>query len=133
MFPSQSNESVRFGSMTSARSKRFTASAVRLDMKAWVPSLVDLTVETEKDCDVAAVNAAFKKAAEGPMKNVLAYSDAPIVSIDLKDDPHSAIVDAPLTAVIDKRLVKVTAWYDNEWGYSCRVRDLIKYIVAKGA
>jgi glyceraldehyde 3-phosphate dehydrogenase len=59
-------------------------------------SLVDLTVETEKDCDVAGVNAAFKKAAEGPMKNVLAYSDAPIVSIDLKDDPHSAIVDAPL-------------------------------------
>ena len=96
-------------------------------------SLVDLTVETEKDCDVAAVNAAFKKAAEGPMNNVLAYSHAPIVSIDLKDDPHSAIVDAPLTAVIDKRLVKVTAWYDNEWGYSCRVRDLIKYIVAKGA
>ena len=96
-------------------------------------SLVDLTVETEKDCDVAGVNAAFKKAADGPMKNVLAYSEAPIVSIDLKDDSHSAIVDAPLTAVIDKRLVKVTAWYDNEWGYSCRVRDLIKYIVAKSA
>jgi glyceraldehyde 3-phosphate dehydrogenase len=93
-------------------------------------SLVDLTVETEKDCDIVGVNAAFKKAAEGPMKNILAYSEAPIVSIDLKDDAHSAIVDAPLTAVIDKRLVKVTAWYDNEWGYSCRVRDLIKYIVA---
>ena len=96
-------------------------------------SLVDLTVETEQDCDVAGVNAAFKKAAAGPMNNVLAYSEAPIVSIDLKDDAHSAIVDAPLTAVIDKRLVKVTAWYDNEWGYSCRVRDLIKYIVAKSA
>ena len=94
-------------------------------------SLVDLTVETEKDCDVASVNAAFKKAAEGPMKNILAYSVEPIVSIDQKGDPHSATFDAPLTTVIDKRLVKVTAWYDNEWGYSCRVRDLIKYIATK--
>ncbi|MBX3237817.1 MAG: type I glyceraldehyde-3-phosphate dehydrogenase [Nitrospiraceae bacterium] len=94
-------------------------------------SLVDLTVETEKDADVAAVNAAFKRAAEGPMKNILAYSEDPIVSIDQKGDAHSATVDAPLTAVIDKRMVKVTAWYDNEWGYSCRVRDLIKFIAAK--
>ena len=96
-------------------------------------SLVDLTVETERDCDVAAVNAAFKKAAEGPMKNILAYSEAPIVSIDQKGDAHSATMDAPLTTVIDKRLVKVIAWYDNEWGYSCRVRDLIKFIVAKAS
>ena len=94
-------------------------------------SLVDLTVETEKDCDVASVNAAFKKAAEGPMKNILAYSVEPIVSIDQKGDPHSATFDAPLTTVIDKRMVKVIAWYDNEWGYSCRVRDLIKYIATK--
>ncbi|HSN04620.1 MAG TPA: type I glyceraldehyde-3-phosphate dehydrogenase [Nitrospira sp.] len=94
-------------------------------------SLVDLTVETEKDCDIASVNAAFKKAAEGPMKGILHYSEAPIVSIDQKGDPHSATLDAPLTNVIDKRLVKVTAWYDNEWGYSCRVRDLIKSLAAK--
>jgi glyceraldehyde 3-phosphate dehydrogenase len=94
-------------------------------------SLVDLTVETEKDCDIASVNAAFKKAAEGPMKNILSYSVDPIVSIDQKGDPHSATFDAPLTTVIDKRLVKVTAWYDNEWAYSCRVRDLIKYIATK--
>ncbi|MCS6283869.1 MAG: Glyceraldehyde-3-phosphate dehydrogenase [Nitrospirota bacterium] len=90
-------------------------------------SLVDLTVETEKDCTVAEVNAAFKKAAEGPLKNILLYSEDPIVSIDKKGDPHSATLDAPLTNVIDKRMVKVTAWYDNEWGYSCRVRDLIKF------
>lgn len=96
-------------------------------------SLVDLTVETEKDCDVAGVNAAFKKASEGPMKNILAYSEAPIVSIDQKGDAHSATLDAPLTVVTDKRLVKVIAWYDNEWGYSCRVRDLIKYIVANAS
>lgn len=96
-------------------------------------SLVDLTVETEKDCDVAAVNAAFKKAAEGPLKGILQYSEDPIVSIDQKGDDHSATVDAPLTNVVDKRMVKVTAWYDNEWGYSCRVRDLIKLLAKKAA
>ncbi|MCA1957209.1 MAG: type I glyceraldehyde-3-phosphate dehydrogenase [Nitrospira sp.] len=89
-------------------------------------SLVDLTVETEKDCDIAAVNSAFKKAAEGPLKGILKYSEDPIVSIDQKGDAHSATIDAPLTNVVDKRMVKVTAWYDNEWGYSCRIRDLIK-------
>jgi glyceraldehyde 3-phosphate dehydrogenase len=97
-------------------------------------SLVDLTVETEKDCTIAEVNAAFKKAADGPLKGILLYSEDPIVSIDKKGDPHSATLDAPLTNVIDKRMVKVTAWYDNEWGYSCRVRDLIKFTAerAKG-
>ena len=94
-------------------------------------SLVDLTVETERDCDVAAVNEAFRKAAHGPLKGILDYSEDPIVSIDQKGDDHSATVDAPLTTVIDKRLVKVTAWYDNEWGYSCRVRDLIKVLATK--
>ena len=94
-------------------------------------SLVDLTVETEKDCDVAAVNDAFRKAANGALKGILQYSEDPIVSIDQKGDDHSATFDAPLTTVIDKRLVKVMAWYDNEWGYSCRVRDLIKVLAAK--
>ena len=94
-------------------------------------SLVDLTVETEKDCDVAAVNEAFRKASNGALKGILDYSEDPIVSIDQKGDDHSATVDAPLTTVIDKRLVKVIAWYDNEWGYSCRVRDLIKVLAAK--
>ncbi|HEV8540337.1 MAG TPA: type I glyceraldehyde-3-phosphate dehydrogenase [Nitrospiraceae bacterium] len=95
-------------------------------------SLVDLTVETEKDCDVASVNAAFRKASEGALKGILSYSEAPIVSIDQKGDPHSATLDAPLTTVMDHRMVKVIAWYDNEWGYSCRVRDLIKFIARKG-
>ena len=95
-------------------------------------SLVDLSVETEKDCDAASINAAFKKAAEGPLKNILQYSDAPIVSIDQKGDPHSATLDAPLTTVLEGRMVKVIAWYDNEWGYSCRVRDLIKMMATKG-
>jgi glyceraldehyde 3-phosphate dehydrogenase len=94
-------------------------------------SLVDLTVETEKDCDVASVNAAFRKSAEGPLKGILQYSEAPIVSVDQKGDPHSATVDAPLTTIMDHRMVKVIAWYDNEWGYSCRLRDLIKFVAAK--
>jgi len=71
--------------------------------------LVDLTVETEKDCPIAEVNAAFKTAADGPLKGILLYSEDPIVSIDKKGDPHSATLDAPLTNVIDKRMVKVTA------------------------
>ncbi len=96
-------------------------------------SLVDLTVETEKDCDVESVNAAFKKAADGPLKGILKYSEAPIVSIDQKGDDASATVDAPLTNVVEKRMVKVTAWYDNEWGYSCRVRDLIKLLAKQTA
>jgi len=94
-------------------------------------SLVDLTVETEKDCDTASVNAAFRRAAQGPLKGILDYSEAPIVSVDQNGNPHSATLDAPLTTVMEHRMVKVIAWYDNEWGYSCRVRDLIKFIAAK--
>jgi len=94
-------------------------------------SLVDLTVETEKDCDTASVNAAFRRASQGPLKGILQYSEAPIVSVDQNGDPHSATLDAPLTTVMEHRMVKVIAWYDNEWGYSCRVRDLIKFIAAK--
>jgi len=94
-------------------------------------SIVDLSVEVEKDCDAASVNAAFKQAAQGPLKGILKYSEAPIVSVDQNGDPHSATLDAPLTIVSDRRMVKVLAWYDNEWGYSCRVRDLIKFLASK--
>jgi glyceraldehyde 3-phosphate dehydrogenase len=94
-------------------------------------SIVDLSVETEQDCDVASVNAAFKQASQGPLKGILKYSEAPIVSIDQNGDPHSATLDAPLTIVSNRRMVKVLAWYDNEWGYSCRVRDLIKFLASK--
>ena len=94
-------------------------------------SLIDLTVETEKDCDSASVNTAFRKAAEGPLKGILKYCEEPIVSTDQNGDAHSATLDSLLTMVLDHRMVKVMAWYDNEWAYSCRVRDLAKYIVAK--
>jgi glyceraldehyde 3-phosphate dehydrogenase (phosphorylating) len=94
-------------------------------------SLVDLSVEVEQDCDVASVNGAFKQAAQGQLKGILKYSEAPIVSVDQNGDPHSATLDSPLTVVLGRRLVKVLAWYDNEWGYSCRVRDLIKFLASK--
>lgn len=96
-------------------------------------SLIDLSVEVERDCDAQQVNACFAKAAsEGPLKNILAYSEAPIVSIDLNGSSYSATVDSPLTTVVNKRFVKVFAWYDNEWGYSCRLRDVVKFLATKG-
>ncbi|MEC4674176.1 MAG: type I glyceraldehyde-3-phosphate dehydrogenase [Nitrospirota bacterium] len=94
-------------------------------------SLVDLGVTVERDCDTNAVNAAFAQAAQGPLKGILGYSEAPIVSIDLNGCANSATLDAPLTAVINRRFVKVFAWYDNEWGYSCRLRDLVKFVASK--
>ena len=91
-------------------------------------SLIDLSVEVERDCDAETVNAAFQKASEGPLKGYLKVSQDPIVSTDLNGCAFSSIVDSPLTRVMDKRLVKVFAWYDNEWGYSCRLHDLITYL-----
>ena len=91
-------------------------------------SLIDLSVEVETDCDASAVNKAFQEAANSTLKNVLDVSIAPIVSSDLNGSPYSATLDSPLTTVMDKRLVKVFAWYDNEWGYSCRLRDLVKFL-----
>jgi glyceraldehyde 3-phosphate dehydrogenase len=94
-------------------------------------SVVDLTVITEKPATVEAVNAALKRAAEGPMKGILGYTEEELVSVDFKGDPHSSIVDAGYTRVVGNNCVKVLAWYDNEWGYSSRCRDLIKFLAAK--
>jgi glyceraldehyde 3-phosphate dehydrogenase len=94
-------------------------------------SLVDLTATVERDCDEGAVNAAMKRAAENELKDILDYSDAPLVSVDFNNNPHSSIYDAPLTKVIDRRLVKVFSWYDNEWGYSNRLADVTAYIAAR--
>ncbi len=94
-------------------------------------SLVDLVAETEKPLTAEAANAALKKAAEGELKGILGYSDEPLVSIDFNGNPLSSIVDADSTSVMDNTMVKVLAWYDNEWGYSCRVRDLIKYMATR--
>lgn len=92
-------------------------------------SVVDLVAELARDVTVEEVNAALKAAAEGKMKGILEYSEEPLVSMDLNGNDHSSIVDATVTKVIEKRMVKVIAWYDNEWGYSSRLRDLIQYII----
>jgi glyceraldehyde 3-phosphate dehydrogenase len=96
-------------------------------------SVVDLVVFVEKKTSVEEVNNALKAASEaGPLKGYLGYETAELVSIDYRGDPRSSIVDAPMTRVVAGNCVKVISWYDNEWGYSCRVRDLIHYIAGKG-
>jgi glyceraldehyde 3-phosphate dehydrogenase len=97
-------------------------------MRVPVPdgSTVDLVVELEQEVTVDEVNAAIKEAADGPLKDILEYSDDPIVSTDIIGNPHSSIFDAAGTQVLDGHLVKVLAWYDNEWGYSNRVVDLVE-------
>jgi glyceraldehyde 3-phosphate dehydrogenase len=94
-------------------------------------SVVDLTVETEKDVTVESVNAAMKKAAEGPMKGILQYIDEPLVSIDFNGNTSSSIFDSLATKVVQGNMVKILSWYDNETGYSNRVVDLMGYISKK--
>ena len=91
-------------------------------------SVVDLTAEMDTPVTAQAVNDAFRKAAAGSLRGILDATDEELVSADFNGNPHSSIVDLPSTALIDDNLVKVLAWYDNEWGYSSRVRDLIRYI-----
>ena len=94
-------------------------------------SLTELTVEMEKVATIAEVNAAFRAAAEGPLKGILEYTEVELVSADYIGNPASCILDAKCTNVIDGTLVKVSGWYDNEWGYSCRCVDLLTYIGAR--
>jgi glyceraldehyde 3-phosphate dehydrogenase (phosphorylating) len=96
-------------------------------------SVVDLVAWVEKKTTKEEVNSALKKASEsGPLKGYLGYEENELVSSDFKGDSRSSIVDAPMTLVVAGNCVKVISWYDNEWGYSCRVRDLIHYIAGKG-
>jgi len=95
-------------------------------------SIVDFTVLLEKKVTAEEVNDALRAAAEGSMKGILGYTDEPLVSMDFKGSEYSSIVDGLSTMVIEGDFVKVIAWYDNEWGYSCRVMDLVKYIAEKG-
>src|ERR1041384_946406 len=95
-------------------------------------SLVDVVMDLEKDATAEEVNRALKDAANEELQGILAFSEEPLVSVDFKRNSNSSIVDAEYTKVIGGRMLKVLSWYDNEWGYSCRVRDLIKYIASKG-
>ncbi len=94
-------------------------------------SVVDFTAQLEREATVDDLNAAFRAAGEGPMKGILGVSDEPLVSSDFRGDSRSSIIDAASTMVLGGTFVKVIAWYDNEWGYSCRVADLVKYIAER--
>jgi glyceraldehyde 3-phosphate dehydrogenase len=95
-------------------------------------SLVDVVMQVEKETSTEEVNRVLKDAANEELNGILAFSEEPLVSVDFKRNSNSSIVDAEYTKVIGGHLVKILSWYDNEWGYSCRVRDLIKYIADKG-
>jgi glyceraldehyde 3-phosphate dehydrogenase len=95
-------------------------------------SIVDFVADLDQEVTVEQVSQAFQVAAEGPLAGILEYCREPLVSIDFKGNPASSIVDAPSTMVIGGNMVKVLAWYDNEWGYSCRLADLAAYIADGG-
>jgi glyceraldehyde 3-phosphate dehydrogenase len=95
-------------------------------------SVVDFVAELGRVVTVEEINQSFKAAAEGPLSGILEYCEEPLVSSDFKGNPRSSIFDALSTMVIEGNLVKILAWYDNEWGYSCRLGDLAAYISAKG-
>jgi len=101
---------------------KFDGMAIRIPTPTG--SLVDLVVNLEKEATIAEINAAMKEAAEGPMKGILEYTEDPIVSVDIIHNPHSSIFDASAT-MVNGKTVKILSWYDNEWGYSARVVDLI--------
>ncbi len=95
-------------------------------------SVVDLCAILEKNTTAEEINAAFKAASDGPLKGILEYVTAPLVSIDFRGNPHSAMLDVAYTKVLDGNFAKVLAWYDNEWGYSNRCIDLVRYMASKG-
>jgi glyceraldehyde 3-phosphate dehydrogenase len=103
---------------------RLTGLALRVPVQ--VVSITDLVVDVKRDVAVEDVNEAFRKASENELKGVLAYTELPLVSVDYKGNPNSGIVDGPLTTVVDKRMVKVMTWYDNEWGFSNRMIDMME-------
>jgi glyceraldehyde 3-phosphate dehydrogenase len=94
-------------------------------------SVVDFTATVGRDTSVEELNEAFRAAAAGPMKGILGVSDEPLVSMDFKGDPRSSIIDGASTMVLGGNMVKVIAWYDNEWGYSCRIADLVAHVAAR--
>lgn len=95
-------------------------------------SVVDLVAELSRPATVEEINGALKEAAEGKLKGILAFCEEPLVSVDFNGNPHSSIIDGPSTMVIEGNLAKVVAWYDNEWGYSCRLVDLCLYMASRG-
>ena len=107
-------------------SGKIRGSAIRIPIPDG--SITDFTIEMNKDVTIEKVNALFKKQAAGKFKGIIEYSEDELVSTDILGNPHSAIFDSKLTKVVDRKFLKIVAWYDNEWGYSCRMVDLIKLV-----
>lgn len=122
MIPTTTGAAKALGKVLPELQGKFDGMAIRVPTST--VSIVDFVAEVEQEVTVEAVNAALKAASEGDLKGILGYSEEPLVSVDYKGDPRSAIVDALSTRVIGGHLVKVLAWYDNEWGYACRTADL---------
>ncbi len=129
MIPTTTGAAVAVGKVIPELKGKFDGLAIRVPTPD--VSLVDLVAEVEKETTVDEVNSAFKRASEENFKGILKYCEEPLVSHDFTTDPASAIVDADFTGVIEGKMVKVLGWYDNEWGYSCRVVDLAQYMDKK--
>ena len=127
LVPASTGAAKAVGNVLPALNGKLSGFAVRAPVITG--SLVDLTFEAERATTAEELNAAFKAAADGPMKGILKYTEDPIVSTDIVTDPHSSIVDGQLTVVLDDTLVKVVSWYDNEWGYSNRLVELVQKIL----
>ena len=129
MLPTTTGAAEAVGKVIPALNGKLTGIAIRVPTPD--VSLVDFVVEVENDVTGDEVNAAFKEAAEGKLEGILVFCEEPLVSTDFITNPASCIFDAESTKVIEKRMVKVLGWYDNEWGYSCRVVDLAVYMLGK--
>ena len=129
MIPTTTGAAVAVGKVIPELKGKFDGLAIRVPTPD--VSLVDLVAEVEKETTVDEVNSAFKRASEENLKGILKYCEEPLVSHDFTTDPASAIVDADFTKVIEGKMVKVLGWYDNEWGYSCRLVDLAEYMDKK--
>jgi glyceraldehyde 3-phosphate dehydrogenase len=128
MIPTTTGAATAVGEVIPALKGKLDGMAIRVPTPN--VSVVDLTVELEKPATVAEVNAAFKAAAEGALRGILKYTEEPLVSKDYNGETHSSVVDGDLTMAIGEGMIKVIAWYDNEWGYSLRVVDLARYMLA---
>src|SRR5215470_7730917 len=128
--PSETGAAKAVGLVIPELKGKFTGMAFRVPTST--VSVIDFTAVLSRAATAEAINAAVKEYADGPMKGILAYSEEPLVSSDLRGDPHSSIFSALDTLVIGGDLAKVVAWYDNEWGYSLRVADLVHYVADKG-
>ena len=129
MIPTSTGAAKAIGMVLPALSGKLDGIAMRVPTSN--VSVVDLTANIERDADEKAINAAMKHAAEGELKGILQYTEEPLVSSDFNGNPHSSIFDAPLTKVMNKRLVKIFSWYDNEWGFSNRLAEITAMIAGK--